>query len=338
MDNIGIVGEGKMGGSIFNYLLGFDLKLAWICHPEADTEKLYRQFSKRIRRSVDTGIITKEHHERLLKTVISKNPEDLRECDLVIEAIPEITGLKKDLFAKLDGIVRPEAIFASNSSSINPGEIAPAGNRSEKFVGIHFFFPVSLKNIVELTIMPGTSAETITRTESFLKTIQRRHITLTEQNSFMLNRIFLDFQNEAYLLVAAGKCSCQQLDRLVKDHFFPFGVFDFCDSVGLDTMLASVLNYTRGYGDQDYFTGFTGKLAELVANGRLGMKNQAGFFDYPVEYSEIPALPAEQEIMHHLRKIWLSSCTRHTQIARLPIGDANHAIKEYFDLQKGPFD
>ena len=334
---VGIIGEGKLGTGIFIYLLDFGFELVWVCSQEADSEKLVRQLIKRNKRSFDAGIIDHGQYEQRQNTVISTDLNTLHDCDLVIEAIPENLELKKELFARLDGIVQPGAIFASNSSSINPSEIAPAG-RTGKFTGIHFFYPVPLKNIVEFTISGNTTGDTITAVESFLHRIQRRFITLDEKNSFLLNRIFLDFQNEAFLMVHAGQCSYLQMDQLVKKNLFPFGIFDFFDSVGLDTMLASIRNYTRDYPHKRYYAPLIDTLSGLVSCGKLGMKTQSGFYNYPME--EIDAEPPVNlaAIVDHLHQTWLSSSKRFTALAHLPIDDANFAIREYFDIERGPFE
>jgi len=338
IQKVGVIGEGKMGSGIFNYLLDFDLDLVWVCSAEADVDKISRQFGKKIKRALDAGIIDQARFEHLHNTMISKDLTSARDCDLIIEAIPEILEMKKNLFAQLDGIVNPEAIFASNSSSINPSEMAPESHRAGKFTGIHFFYPVPLKNITEFTITGNTTGETITAVESFLHYIQRRFIMLEEKNSFLLNRIFLDFQNEAFLIVQSGRCSYLQMDQLVKDNLFSFGIFDFFDSVGLDTMLSSIRNYTKDYPHKSYYSKLIETLSELVSIGKLGMKTQAGFYKYPLE--EIVAEPPADagEIVDHLRKTWLSSAKRFTALAHLPIDDANYAIREYFDITKGPFE
>jgi len=334
----GIIGQGKMGTGIFNYLLDFGLELVWVCSPGADTDKIYRQFAKRTQRSLDTGIIDQQRFDQRMKTTISRNYTDMYNCDLVIEAVPEIIELKKDLFFHLDKIVKPEAIFTSNSSSINPSEMVPPGNRIGKFAGLHFFYPVSLKNIVEFTVTNVTAGETITRIESFLDEIGRRFITLDEKNSFMLNKIFLDFQNEAFLIVQAGNCTYLQMDQLVKTNIFPFGVFDFCDSVGLDTMLSSIRNYTHNYPHQGYFAGLLKTLTDMVSQGRLGIKSREGFYKYPMEELPVDIPVNASDIIDHLRQIWLSSSKRFTALAHIPIDDANHAIREYFNVDKGPFE
>ncbi|MDP1621198.1 MAG: 3-hydroxyacyl-CoA dehydrogenase NAD-binding domain-containing protein, partial [Bacteroidales bacterium] len=191
INKVGIIGEGKMGSSIFHYILPFDLDLVWVCSPDADIDKISKQFIKRITRSLDTGIIDEPRFDRLMNTVITRDLCELQTCDLIIEAVPEKLELKKNLFARLNKVVKPDAIFASNSSSINPSEMTPDGKRNGKFIGLHFFFPVSLKNIVELTVTDDTSEHTLLIVESFLLGIQRRFITLDERNSFMLNKIFL---------------------------------------------------------------------------------------------------------------------------------------------------
>ncbi len=335
---VGILGEGKMGTSIFNLLLDYDLELVWACSQEADIDKISRQITKRIKRSFEAGIIDRQRFDNLMQTPVTRNPGELHACDLVIEAVPEILELKKNLFEQLDKIVNPAAIFTSNSSSINPSEIAPHGPRAEKFAGLHFFYPVPLKNIVELTISPETSDQTRYVLEAFLDTIHRRSITLVEKNSFILNKLFLDFQNEAFLIVQAGNCNLEQMDQLVKKHLFPFGVFDFCDHVGIDTMLASVLNYTRDYPHKEYFSPFIASLQSLVTEARLGIKSQEGFYKYPK--AEIPGdpPPGYEGIVEHLRQTWLSSSKRFTALAHLPIDDMNWAIKEYFGTDKGPFE
>ena len=328
---IGIIGEGKMGSGIFNYLLGFGFDLVWICSSDADLEKLLKQFSKRIKRLFDAGVIDQYRYDHLMLTPVTRNLIDLHDCDLIIEAIPENLALKRDLFAKLDLVVKPEAIFSSNSSSINPSQLSPQSHRSGKFTGMHFFYPVPLKNIVEVTITGETTAETRFIVESFLASIQRRFITLDEGSSFLLNKILLDFQNEAFLMVKSGQCSHQQMDQLVKNHFFSFGVFDFCDSVGLDTMLSSILNYTKDYVNQSHYSPLIEILSELTAQGKLGMKSQQGFYSYPMEVMTVEEPGNKAEIVDHLRLTWLSSVKRFTSHANIPADDASHAIREYFD-------
>jgi 3-hydroxybutyryl-CoA dehydrogenase len=334
---VGIIGEGKMGSGLFNYLLDFNFELVWLCSQDADTEKITRQFGKRIKRSLEAGIIDQNRFDTLMQLPITQDMGGLYDCDLIIEAIPEIVALKRNLFVQLDRMIKPAAIFTSNSSSINPSEIAPPGNRRGQFAGLHFFYPVQLKNIVEVTIAPSTTISALDAIETFLETIQRRFITLEEKNSFVLNKIFLDVQNEAWLIVRAGQITLPQMDQLVKRHLFPFGVFDLCDSVGLDTMLASIRNYIKDYPHKDYFASFISVLDDLTARGKFGIKSNEGFYKYPrVEVSsELP--PGSDAIAEHLRQTWISTSRRFAAQCHLPLDDMNWAIKEYFGTDTGPF-
>jgi 3-hydroxybutyryl-CoA dehydrogenase len=337
MKKIGVIGEGKMGTSIFNWLLDFDFIIAWVCSPEADSDKITRQFGRRIKRSLDAGIIEQARYEQLQHISISYDVNTLQDCDLLIEAIPENRELKKNLFLKLDKIVKTEALFTSNSSSINPSEIAPPGRRKGQFTGLHFFYPVPLKNIVELTITPDTTENTRLTLESFLDAIKRRFIILEEKNSFVLNKIFLDFQNEAYQIVHSGHCTFAQMDHLVRKYIFPFGVFDFCDSVGIDTMLASVQNYTRDYPHNSYYADLIFAMKNMVLEGKYGVKSQEGFYIYPLDVSSGEEPSGSSGIIEHLRQTWLSASKRFTAQSHIPIDDMNWAIKEYFGIEKGPF-
>lgn len=334
---VGIIGQGKMGTSIFNYLLDFPFDLSWACSPGSDTEKIVRQFERRIRRSFDAGIIDQQRLEHLLQTKISDDLAILQPCDLIIESVPESLELKRNLFLRLNRIVQPEAIFTSNSSSINPSEIAPYGSRSGKFAGLHFFYPVTLKNIAEITVCPDTTAETQETVESFLQNINRRYLLLDEHNSFILNKIFLNFQNDAFLIVQSGQCSYQQMDQLVRNHFFSFGVFDFCDSVGIDTMLSSIRNYIRNYPHKNTYSQFITTLEDLVLQGRLGLKTQKGFYKYPLDKNKEEEPFNASEIVDKLRQSWHSTLIQFTSETKLSPDDFNHSIREYFDISTGQF-
>ncbi len=216
-------------------------------------------------------------------TLITNDLQQLQHCDLIIEAISENLELKHKLFVELDRIASCDCIFASNSSSINSSELLLSESRKNRFIGLHFFYPVALKNIVEFIISDFTSKEVINKINQFLSVIQRDHLLLKESDSFILNKIFLDFQNEAFIIVNEGNMTISQMDMLVKKYFFPVGVFDFCDSVGNDIMLTSVRNYIRNYSNRNYYNPFVHELERLVMEHKSGIKSEAGFYSYPVE-------------------------------------------------------
>jgi 3-hydroxybutyryl-CoA dehydrogenase len=343
---IGIVGEGKMGTNLFYYLLDFGFRLVWICHPSADINKIKKTFEKKIKRSFENGILNEQQLTFLQNNIlISDDPAALSACNMVIEAIPENLGLKKDLFSKLDTIASPDCILATNSSSILPSELVPSKERADKVVGIHFFYPIALKNIVEFIITETTTGKTRDFVKDFLLTIKRNSLRLKEKNSFILNKIFLDFQNEAYLIVRENHLNFAQMDAIVRANFFPVGVFEFFDSVGIDTMLTSVRNYIRDYPHRDYYSPLTEKLEQMVNEGKLGQKTQSGFYAYPRENEDMNDAylkdtsnhPLIEETIKRLNFSYFSSAKRYTVHSGCTTDEINNAMKEYFGIDKGPF-
>lgn len=343
--HIGIIGEGKMGTNLFYYLLDYGFTFRWVCSTAADPEKIRKTFFRRIARSRDAGIISEKAFEKLQSdTLISPDITILTDCDLVIETIPEDINLKRELFITLDAVLKEGCIIASNSSSINPSLLIPSTRRSSLFLGLHFFYPVSLKNIVEVIIPESFSKPAQVTITDFLDKINRNYIILHEGNSFILNKIFLDFQNEAFLMVQNRNITFDQLDTIIREHLFPSGVFEFFDSVGIDTMLVSIKNYIDNYPHKDYYRPLTDYMEAMVKRGFLGQKSSKGFYQYSGgeiirSASDSGSLSRPQEeFVEHLRFIYLSAVRRFTGHSGLTIPEMNDAIKEYFGIEKGPFE
>ncbi|MFH1160363.1 MAG: 3-hydroxyacyl-CoA dehydrogenase family protein [bacterium] len=345
IQTIGIIGEGKMGTGIFYFLLDFPFTLRWIGSSSADLEKLKQSLGKKLNRSLKAGLIDQRTYEnKLVRTVISNDLQLVADCDLVIEAVNEDLDLKKELFVQLDKSIPQASILASNSSSITPSRLFVSEPRNPYIIGLHYFYPVQLKNIVEVILTDRTSGEVRSRIEDFLSSTGKQYLLLNESTAFILNKLFLDVQNEAFRIVDQGVIGFGGMDRLVKETLFPFGVFDFMDSVGIDTMLASVLNYTSGYPHQDYFAALIAKLTSLTGTGKLGIKSGEGFYDYresqPQQSKPDPDLPEKirAEIAGHLKNTYLSAAKRFTMQSKCSIDEMNHAVKEYFGIEKGPFE
>jgi 3-hydroxyacyl-CoA dehydrogenase len=162
--------------------------------------------------------------------------------------------------------------------------------------------------------------------------MRRRYLLLKEKDSFILNRIFLDFQNEAFLLVYEKKASLQQIDRLVREHFFPTGVFEFFDSVGLDVMLASVKNYSKNDPGQERYHPLILQLQELVSKGRLGMKTKGGFYGESI--SSDPGHPEnDADIVAKLHASYAHAFRRFCHSSGIPPAELKSAMDEYFGVE-----
>jgi 3-hydroxybutyryl-CoA dehydrogenase len=342
---IGIIGEGKMGTNLIYYLLDFGFSLVWVCSKDADTDKINRSFNKKIKRLLDSGIIDETACSNLqANTIITGDLQPLKYCDLIIEAIPEDIDLKQRLFMELERVAPGDCIFASNSSSINPSDISTFLSSKNRVVGLHFFYPVALKDIVEFIISVGTSNEVIERVKQFLTLIKRNHLVLNEKDSFILNKIYLDFQNEAFLIVSEEDLTISQMDALIKKYLFPAGVFDFCDSVGNDIMLTSVRNYTRDYPNKDHYMKFTLELERLVHDNRSGVKSGAGFYSYPFEFDDDDYLlnNMKQELIERIIQRILftmrSSINKFSAQSGISSIILNNAMKEYLGSERDLLD
>src|SRR3990172_1479955 len=202
---IGIIGNGKMGTDIFYYLADFNFHLTWVCRSEEgrknSTDPFVRKLSRRRRSGLVDGAFVSY---RMMNTNITTRLSELSDSDIVIEAIGEDTDAKAKLFGELDPLVRKDTVIASNSSSIKPSCFIKNVGRPEYYAGLHFFFPVKYKNIVEITTTDSTGERAINRIKKFLSIIERFYIILHESEGFILNRIFLDFQAQAYRYYAEG--------------------------------------------------------------------------------------------------------------------------------------
>lgn len=330
LKKIGIIGEGKMGTNLLYYLIDMNFNLTWVCSQNADFEKLRKTFDKRLIRTLEAGIFDEARVKSILGRInITRTLEDVASCDLIIEAINEDLQSKQELFRILDNIAYPGCIFTSNSSSINPSELIPSENRKDKFAGLHFFYPIALKNIVEVILAPESSKKTLSELTSFLEIIHRRFLLLEEKDSFILNRIFLYFQNEAFLLVNEKKASIQQIDRIVREQFFPIGVFEFFDSVGLDVMLASIKNYSKNDILKERYNPLIGQLQELVSKGRLGGKTKSGFYfegmSVDLGYPENDA-----KIISKLQASYVFAFNQLCHSSGIPLEELKTAMDEYF--------
>ena len=278
---IGVVGEGKMGSSIFFYLNGFDYNLSWLCSSEPEKEKALKTFIKKSRLLFQSGVLTEsEYVAKSESTKVTASVDDLKDCDLIIEAITEEINAKRMLFESLHKAVNANCIFTTNSSSIIPSHLISSESRNDKVAGLHFFFPVPFKNTVELITGTFTSLQTKESLHHFLLEINKRPFHQTESHAFILNRLLLDFQAEAFQVLLEVKLSYREIDELVKKSIFPIGVFEFFDYVGIDIMLSSVKSYTQNADNKEFYEPLIQKMEELVKLNRLGIKTRHGFYDY----------------------------------------------------------
>jgi 3-hydroxybutyryl-CoA dehydrogenase len=344
--NIGVVGEGKMGSSIFLYLNGFDFRLIWLCSSEPEKEKALKTFMKKTRLLFQSGVMTEpEYVSKSENTKVTSSVDDLKECDLIIEAITEDTDAKRMLFESLDKTVNAKCILTTNSSSIIPSQLISSESRKDKVAGLHFFFPVPLKNTVELITCTWTSLQTEESLYHFLLQINKRPFHQIESHAFILNRLLLDFQAGAFQVLMEGKLSYKEIDELVRKSIFPIGVFEFFDHVGIDIMLSSVKSYTQNADNKEFYESLIQKMEELVTLNRLGIKTRHGFYDYahPEESSAInsnevkEAIEYKNTVTDRLWGYYIRSVLSVIESGLCSREDLAFYVKDYLGMDTDPF-
>ncbi len=282
MKKIGVLGRGTMAGGIVQTFAqkGHEV-IMWVRSvDEADPRASVKSIEKGLGRLVEKEKISKEFMDGVLDNIsITTSYEDLKDCDLVIEAISEDMVLKKEIFASLDKICKEDAILATNTSSLSITEIATATNRPDKVIGMHFFNPVPLMKLVEVIKGLATSDETKDAILSLATDLGKTPVTVEEAPGFVVNRILIPMINEAVGILADGVASKEDIDEAMKlgaNH--PMGPLALGDLVGLDVCLAIMEILYDEFGDSKYRP--HPLLRKMVRGGLLGRKTKKGFYEY----------------------------------------------------------
>ena len=205
--------------------------------------------------------------------------EDAADADLVVEAATENPAIKKQIFADLDNICKPETILASNTSSLSLTEIGGATKRPEKVIGMHFFNPATVMKLIEVIRGAKTSDKTYNTVFALSSEVGKEPVTVNEAPGFVVNRILIPLINEGCELVYSGVASVEDVDKAMKlgaNH--PMGPLELGDLVGLDVCLAIMNTLYTETGDSKYRPSLLMK--KMVRAGYLGRKTGKGFYDY----------------------------------------------------------
>ena len=277
---VAVIGGGTMGNGIAHVFAmnGYDVNLV-----EMKVELFDRaigMISKNLDRQIKKEIITQSDKEaalsRISKVVGVKNvPVD---TDLVIEAIFENKEVKLSVFKELDAIIKPDSMFASNTSSISITELS-APTRADKFIGMHFMNPVPMMKLVEIIRGYSTSDETFSTIKNLSEKLGKVPVEVFDYPGFVANRILIPMINEAAFALMEGVASAEDIDTVMKlgmNH--PMGPLTLADFIGLDVCLAIMEVLYNGFNDPKYRP--CSLLKKMVAANKLGRKTGEGFFKY----------------------------------------------------------
>jgi 3-hydroxybutyryl-CoA dehydrogenase len=281
---VGVLGCGLMGSGIAQVcaMAGFDVTVLeveqkFLDQGFAGMEKSLAKFAER---PLDKGGITGQQKEAIRARLKgTTNTSDLAGCDIVIEAIIENVPQKKEMYAALDSIVKKDAIFASNTSSISITELMSVTKRPERFIGLHFFNPVPLMKLVEVVRTIATADDVYETAYEFAKKLGKVPVRTSDKTGFIVNRLLVPYLLDAIRAYEEGVGSIEDIDSAMKlGCGYPMGPFTLLDFVGLDT----TYYITHVMYDEFKERRFASPplLKRMVMAGWYGKKSGRGFYDY----------------------------------------------------------
>ena len=278
--SIGIIGAGTMGQGIAQVCAqaGFDVVLQDIAG--AALEKARHGIANQLDRQIKKQTLDEAGKAQMLARVRTATElEALAQADVIIEAATEQEGLKRSILKSIDAIAKPQAILASNTSSISITALAASSTRPERFVGMHFFNPVPVMQLVEIISGLQTSDSVAQTVAALARVLGKTPIGVKNSAGFVVNRLLCPMINEAVFALQEGLASSEEIDagmRLGCNH--PIGPLALCDMIGLDVELAVMEVLYQAFNDSKYRP--APLLKEMVAAGRLGRKTGWGFYRY----------------------------------------------------------
>jgi 3-hydroxybutyryl-CoA dehydrogenase len=289
---VGVLGCGLMGAGIAQTAATAGLEVVVLEQEQKFLDKGFAAVSKSLGRLVERGVakggITAEQKtEAESRMKGTTNPQDLADCDIVIEAIIENVEEKRRTYAQLDAIVKKDAIFATNTSSISVTQLMTSTKRPERFIGLHFFNPVPIMKLVEVVKTIATAPEAYDAAVEFGKKLGKVPVRTVDKPGFIVNRLLVPYLLDAIRAYEEGVGSITDIDEAMKlGCGYPMGPFTLLDFVGLDTTYYITQVMFDEFKERRFAS--PGLLKRLVLAGWYGRKSGKGFYDYADPNKPVP--------------------------------------------------
>jgi len=274
---VGVYGGGRMGAGIAHAFLAAGSTVVVVENDEAAAEAGRERVASSLERAEERGKLTGPLAEHLERFSVTTSAGDLADAGLVVEAVPEDVALKQRILAGVEAVA-PEAVLATNTSSLSIGALASGLAAPERFVGLHFFNPVPASDLVEIVVGPKTDAGLVTRAQGWVADLGKTAITVQDSPGFASSRLGVAIALEAMRMLEEGVASAEDIDTaMTLGYRHPVGPLRTTDLVGLDVRLAIAEHLARELGPRFEPPQL---LRDLVAAGKLGRKSGEGFYTW----------------------------------------------------------
>ena len=277
---LGVLGTGQMGAGIMQVFAQAGYDVVGVDAASQMIEKSVKGIHKRLAARVEKGKMTGAELDAVIGRIkTSTKMEDLAECDIVEEAVPEELELKKKTFARLNEICKPETIFGTNTSGLSVTDMAVASKRGDRMIGMHFHNPAPVMQLLELVKTIMTSPETVETVKSWGATLGKKVVVAPDVGGFIVTRLFTPFLLGAVRMLEVGIATRDEIDLSMKmavNH--PMGPLEVIDFIGLDTELSIAESLYEETREAKYAPPLL--LRKMVTAGWLGRKTGKGFYEY----------------------------------------------------------
>lgn len=340
--NIGIIGDGKMGKDIFNYFFQYNHQLTLLCKRQEQVDILRTSIEKQLAKGLRRGYLSEEsYREKKQSYEISADYEAIKNCDLLIESITEDKELKQGLFKDLEAIVKPQCILATNTSSIPLSAVFEKCSTTHRCLGIHFFYPVKVIEIVEINGMKATEPFYTEVVQDLLKGVNKNPLILEEEANMLLTKMFTTLITQIYRIYEEGYLTAEAIDNLLKERLLTFGLFEIIDSTGLNIIVKSIENFIEERYQKLYIPLYK-KAQRLIEEGYGGGTGKIGLayeLEYPTSLKFLPDQGAYgEEIIKRLKALLINEMAYYIRLYGINPQQFNDAVQEVFGFHHSPFE